>query len=307
MKKVLILLMALTLSIAGMTGCAGNPNSAKNGETPDNLILAIMMSESGEAEVADIYDDLRQHLEEQVGIPVEIYEVGSYEAGIEALRTGKADMNMFSAFSYYLAKQRADVEPLVGVTLGNDSDASGNTVIITKADSDINTVEDLRGKSFAFVDPASTSGHIAPKYFLINEFGVTVDQLESEIFSQTAFAGGHDSSAIGVINGQYDAGACVRLILNRLEDAGIIAPDDYKIVAETALEGMGSAVAVRKALPNEIKEKLSAAFLSYDNTDFFVGMFSTPEADFCEVDQAALDSIEKVAKDLNLSEEQLLQ
>lgn len=298
-KRILAAVMILTLAIGCMlSGC-------KSKEKVDKLVIAVMTSESNDGSVSNVYADLGKCIEEKTGIPVEVYEVGSYEAGIEALRTGKADMNLFSAFSYYLAKQRADIEPLVSMSLGGNSD-SGNTVIITQADSDINSVEDLRGHSFAFVDPASTSGHIAPKYFLMQEFGVTASELETDIFSQVSFAGGHDSVAIGVANGQYEAGACVKMLLDMLIQSGMVTEDQFKIIAETSLEGNSSAMVIRSAIQDDVKQGVKEALLEYDNSEFFQSFMNSPDARFCEVDQEGLDSIEEVAIALDLSEEELL-
>lgn len=301
MKTKFIALVMTMLLIMGCTlsGCG-------NSKETDKIVIAVMASESSNNTETSPYEDLGNYLEEKLGIEVEVYEIGSYEAGIEALRTGKADMNLFSAFSYYLANQRADIEPLVSVSLGEGSDI-GNTLIITQADSEINSIADLEGHSFAFVDPASTSGHIAPKYYLMQEFGVTAAELESDIFSQVSFAGGHDTSLIGVANGQYEAGACVKMVLNMMVEAGMVEESAIKVLGETSLEGNASAMVIRSEIPDELKEDIKEALLEYDNPEFFAAVLSTSDARFCEVDEEGLARIEDVAVALDLSEEQLLQ
>lgn len=299
-KKLLSSILAIVAFASLLTGCQKQNNM-------DKLVIAVMTSESGDVSASNPYDELGVYLNEKLGIPVEIYEVGSYEAGIEAMRTGKADMDLFSSFSYYVAKQRAKIEPLVSVTMGEETDGIANTVIITQADSEMNTVEDLKGHSFAFVDPASTSGHIAPKYFLMQQFGVKASELETDIFSQVSFAGGHDSVIMGVVNGQYQAGACVKMLLNKLEEAGMVTPEQYKIIGETSLEGSSSTMAIRSEIPEDLKADIKEALLAYDNSQFFKNFLNAESARFCEVDQKGLDSIEAVAVALDLSEEQLLQ
>lgn len=301
MKKQLRIIFVLfgLLSIFMISGCSKEKKE-------DKLVMAIMSSESSDETETTWFDDLSNYIEEKVGIPLEIYEVGSYEAGIEALRTGKADINLFSAFSYYLANQRADIEPIASVTVEGLSDL-GNSLIVTRADSDISTIQDLKGRSFAFVDPASTSGHIAPKYFLTKEFDVSVQELERDIFSQIAFAGGHDSSIIGVINGQYDAGSCVKLLVSRLTDAGIINEKDFKVIAETSLEGGNAALVIRKEISDTLKKQLAEAFISYDNPSFFKSFLNSEDVRFCEVDYDGLKSIEDVITTLELDAELLMQ
>lgn len=303
-RKVLSVLLACVVTVSaavGATGCG-----TKEGDN-DRLVIAVMTAESGDTSGADIYQDLGDYLEEETGLDVEIYEVASYEAGIEALRTGKADMNLFSSFSYYLADQRADIDPLVSVDMGEDA-GSGDTVIITQADSDIDSVKDLKGHTFAFVDPASTSGHIVPKYFLMNEFDLdNADDLEKDIFSQVSFAGGHDTVATGVINGQYDAGACVKMVLEMLSDAGMFSSDQYKVIAETSLEGNTSIMAIRSEIDQDTKDMVKEALLKYDNPDFFQSFLNAPGAKFVEPNEEGIAMIQDVAKKLGLDEETLLQ
>ena len=126
-KRVLSMILAMSIAAAaviGGTGC-GKQNGAEDGKT-EKLVVAVLSSESSDGSSASVYDDLGAHIEEETGIPVEVYEVGSYEAGIEALRTGKADMNLFSSFSYYLADKRAELSPI-------STDASGSISALLSA------------------------------------------------------------------------------------------------------------------------------------------------------------------------------
>src|SRR5258708_17935699 len=74
--------------------------------------------------------------------------------------------------------------------------------IVVRADSGINSIEQLRGKKFAFVDPASASGFLFPNALLA---GMGLDY--KTFFSDTIFAGGHDKVIIAVYNKQADGGA----------------------------------------------------------------------------------------------------
>ena len=69
--------------------------------------------------------------------------------------------------------------------------------IIARKDSGIKTVNDLKGKTFAFVDPTSTSGHLFPKAGLI-KLGIDPDT----DFGRVIFTGSHDANALAVANKQ---------------------------------------------------------------------------------------------------------
>lgn len=123
----------------------------------------------------------------------------SYIAVAEALGTRKADFAAFTTFAYILAKdiKKFDVEAVFTVVRGKD-EMTYKGQIITRSDSKINSIEDLKGKKMAFTDPASTSGFILPSQLLKSK-GIQL--------GDTVFGGKHDSVVTMVYQGQVDAGA----------------------------------------------------------------------------------------------------
>lgn len=112
-------------------------------------------------------------------------------------------------FAYVLAVQEAQAEALA-INVGLEADATTfnpdapthyYSTIFTKKGSGITTLEDLKGKDFTFVDPASTSGHLAPKTLLIK------NNINPDTDMKTVFAGSHPSSVLAVWNDQAPAGA----------------------------------------------------------------------------------------------------
>ena len=139
-------------------------------------------------------------MEEQLGIPVELFTGTNYSAVIEAMRAERVEGMLVGPFAYVLAVQEAQAEALA-INVGLEGDATTYnpdtpthyySVIFTKKGSGIVTLEDLRGKDFTFVDPASTSGHLAPKTLLIQN-GINPDT-----DMKTVFAGSHPSSVMDV-------------------------------------------------------------------------------------------------------------
>lgn len=123
----------------------------------------------------------------------------SYIAVVEAFGTKKADFAAFNTFSYILAKdiKKYDVEAALTV-VREGGEKTYKAQIITRADSGINSIDDLKGKKFAFSDPSSTSGYFLPAK-LFKDKGIEL--------GDTVFAQKHDNVVTMVYQKQVDAGA----------------------------------------------------------------------------------------------------
>ncbi len=144
-------------------------------------------------------------------------EVGtSYAVSIEAMGAGKAHAGFLATFAAILAREKYGIEPALASTRAytsggeNDPDkalAGQQTSFykgqfITRKDSNIKTVADLKGKTFCGVDPTSTSGWIIPS---INLKGNGIDP--DKDLKAVTFAGSHPNVVIAVYKGDCDAGA----------------------------------------------------------------------------------------------------
>ncbi len=134
-----------------------------------------------------------------LGVPVEAFVSTSFAAAIEAMCAGRADIGALNPASYVLAHDKCGVE--VAVISVRFRLPYYRAQISVRADANINKIEDLKGKRFAFVDPASTSGYIYPAAML-KKLGYDPDRF----FSQTVFAGSHPNVILAIYRGQVDAG-----------------------------------------------------------------------------------------------------
>ena len=259
---------------------------------PDTLRLGYFGGDDAD-EVLERVEPHRLYLEETLGMPVEIFTGTSYGAVIEAMRAGRVDGMQVGPFAYVLAVQEARAEAIaVGIscsssqevcTVNPEAQPHYFSVIMTKKGSGVETLEDLRGVDFAFVDPASTSGHLAPKTLLIKG-GIDPD---SEM--NTVFAGSHPSAVIALQNDNVVAAATHENNLLNLINEGQVegcfyldgipnrgtprtaeeiketydACEDGKIVIIAQTDPIPSTpFAVRSDLPETLKDALREAYLA---------------------------------------------
>ena len=204
------------------------------------------------------YEPVREYLSDKLGIPVEIKVTSDYTAAIEAMRSKHIDMAWFGPFSYVIAANVADAEAIVNGVRRSDGKSDYRSIIVVRADSGIETLEDLKGKSFAFVDPTSTSGNLIPRKIL-KENGIDPDK----DFSMTYYAGTHNAIEYAVANKKVDAGADSDNSYDRMVQAGEVDPKLNKIIY-TSEPIPGSPIAVRGDLPAELKKSIQDALVTMD-------------------------------------------
>ncbi|QPJ60957.1 MAG: phosphate/phosphite/phosphonate ABC transporter substrate-binding protein [Candidatus Nitronauta litoralis] len=231
--------------------------SAQAGESlggPDNPVRMLFVP-SGEAQVIlEGGEEIAALLERETGLSIEASVATSYAAVIEAMGAGKGDIGWLPPFSYVLAREKYDVELLYIVAHFGRPFYRGQ--ILVRSDSDIQTLGDLEGKSFAFVDPASTSGHLYPKTLLLKK-GFNPEKF----FKQSRFAGSHNAVVLSVMKGEVDAGATYEGARAAVAKS---FPDVYtklRVIAYTP-QIPNDTICARKGLDKNLKEKIRAGLLT---------------------------------------------
>jgi phosphonate transport system substrate-binding protein len=147
-----------------------------------------------------IYEHIGALIGDKLGCNVQVFVTTNYNAEIEAMRSGKLEAGEFGPLGYVLAHQVAGAE---AVATFADADGKPDTYwasLVTWPGSGINTVADIRGHSFAFSDPASTSGHLFPAY------GLRKAGLDPDRDIRAIYAGSHTSSFEALYNHKVEAG-----------------------------------------------------------------------------------------------------
>lgn len=283
MKK---LIVGLLVGIFLLVGCAGI--GAKD---PKVLRWALIPAGEGALEL-ELFKPIGEYLEKELGIPIEITLSSDYTAVVQAIKFGHADMARFGPFNYVLATTQTGVEALVrGVKKSTGKDAY-YSLIITQRYSDIQTLEDLKGRTFAFVDPASCSGGLVPTTVLIKA-GLDPETGLAERF----YAGSHGAVIMAVKGIKVDAGAIAD---NRLLDAiesGVIKESEL-VVIHRSKPICNSPIAVRSDLSGSLKQRIKEAFLNMPK-DLALN-YGTKCLGYVEAKDEDYDAIREIAETLGL-------
>lgn len=212
------------LAAAGAAGLTIGARPALADKTnPDKIRVALLPDENASTIIQNA-QPLKKYLEEVLKRPVDIIVTTDYSSMIEAMRFGRIEVAYFGPFSYVLAKSKAkEIEPFaVGVERGKPF---YNSIIIANADGPVKSVEDIKGKSFAFGDQASTSSHLAPRTLLAKQ-GLIGDK-----DYKVVHLGKHDAVARAVAAGQVPAGALSEAIYRVLVAEKRVDPAKLREIA----------------------------------------------------------------------------
>ena len=254
------------------------------------LTVGLIPSEDSRAMIANS-QAMMDMLSKALGFAVKPFVAADYNGVIEALRSKRLDVAYLGPFSYVLGATVADIEAFAVAETKKAGRTFYYSQIVAHKDTGIRTVKDLKGKTFAFVDPSSTSGHLFPKAGLMKA-GFNPDK----DFGRVIFSGSHDSSAIAVQNKKVDAAAIADRILDAAVSKGLVKREDLVEVWKS--DPIPESPTVwRKDLPADLKARVQAAFLQVKD----IPWSDQGELNgFHPTNDAAYDVIRDTAKVLNL-------
>ncbi|SDV04889.1 phosphonate transport system substrate-binding protein [Pseudomonas mucidolens] len=230
-------------------------SAATHAAAGDKLRIGLIPSEDSQAMIESSKQVLSR-LETKLGMPVEPFVATDYNGVIEALRAGKLDVAYLGPFSYVLATSVADVEAFAVAVTKKTGQSAYKSLILARKDSGMRELSDLEGRTFAFVDPSSASGHLFPKAGL-EQAGFD----PAKLFSRVIFSGSHDASILAVANQKVDAAAVADRILANAVARGLVKQDDFQVVWSSR-PIPESPMVWRKNLDPALKEKVAAALAS---------------------------------------------
>ena len=188
-------LLRSTLNTAGMLALAAAPALAQQ-----PLLKVTTIPEEAATEQTRKFGPLTKYLERVLATKVEFTPVSDYPAAVEALVNKQVDLVWFGGFTFVQAQLRSGgkVIPIAQ----REEDSQFRSVFITRTDSGIKALTDLKGKQVSFGSQSSTSGHLMPRGFLLQ---AKIDP--DKDFRRVAYSGAHDATIASVVGGRVDAAA----------------------------------------------------------------------------------------------------
>lgn len=201
------------------------------------------------------FEPLGKHLEKELGMKIAFVPVTDYAAVVEALAAGRVDLAWLGGFTFVQARLRTgNAIPIVQ----RQEDEAFTSKFVTGADSGIQGLADLKGRTFVFGSPSSTSGHLMPRYYLMQN-GIHPEK----DFKRIAFSGAHDATAAWVAAGRADAGALNASVWEKLVESGKVDPTKVRVFYTTP-PYYDYNWTVRGDLDPVLVKKLTDAFLKLD-------------------------------------------
>ena len=242
MKNISLVLLSIILQFSSsvVAGYAQSPQ--------DTLKIAIIPHRSNLGN-EQAYSTFFNELVSQTGIRFEWLGSKTYDDVINKLKTGEADIGYVGPFAYVVAQDSFGVKILCR-TISEGKEEFYRSIIVTRKDSGIRRLEDLKGKSFSFTDPKSASGYLFPLAKLI------ASGISQEDFSQVKFLKRHVNSLLAVYKGHVDAGATSITALDKID----INMDELLLLWQSEPIYRGLWIA-RKGLPDGQFTKIQRAML----------------------------------------------
>ncbi len=235
--------------------------------------IGILGGENAQDRMTNL-ECFRAKVEAELGVPTKLFTPADYDGVIQGLLGGTLDFAWLGASAYaktYLTNPEA-VD--VMLTKQNTDGTTGYYSIgFARVDSGIKSMDDAKGKVFAFADPNSTSGYLIPGAELMEKYGKLEDY-----FKEVKMSGGHEQSIVGVANGDYDAAVAWADGVGNWEDgfnsgafrkaadSGLVDMSTIQEIWRSKLIPEGPMV-VRKTLPQDVKDKMYALLDTMWETD----------------------------------------
>lgn len=259
--KNLIVFLLIPLSLTMSCGKKDAPAKKELQFHDGKEIIIGLIPERNIFEQVERYRPLADYLSKRINIRVRITMLSRYGNIIDNFVSERLDGAFFGSFTGAMAIKKLGVEPLARpVRLDGTSTYHG--YIFVRKDSDIKGVKDMKGKSFAFVDKATTAGYIFPAAYF-RENGIRdINKYLGEIY----FTGSHDASIIAVLDRQADIGAAKNTIYEEMVKQNPKIKDELLILAESP-KVPENGLAVRKDLDDGLKKIIKQTLIDMDKDE----------------------------------------
>jgi phosphonate transport system substrate-binding protein len=262
-KKVTRIGLYAALAAGLLVGCGQADEANEGGFVPETLTVQFVPSQSAETLEAKA-KPLEDLLSERLGIPVKVSISTDYNTVVEAMGSKQVDVGFLPPTTYVLAAEQGAAEVILQAQRnGVNDDGSFNddlvdyykSMILVREDSDIQSVEDLKGKRIAWQNVTSSAGYVWPAGYLLD------NDIDPEKDVQGVTVKGHDTAVISLINNDVDAAAVFQDARNNVvNDLPEIFEQTRVLFFTEAIPN--DTIAVRPDMSPEWKEKIADAFIA---------------------------------------------
>jgi phosphonate transport system substrate-binding protein len=245
MRKIAVLALAIGIALFA---------SSLSAQPIKELRVSAIPDENPQ-EMLRIYTPFADYLTKEIGIPVKFTPVVDYAATVEGLAANRLEMVWYGGLtSVQAAKQAKGARRIIM----RKEDAEFKSHFVTRTDTGIKSLADLKTKTFSFGSVSSTSGHLMPRYFLLKN-GINPEK----DFSKFSFSGAHDATVAWVESSRVDAGALNFLVWDKLVETKKVDTNKVKIFWTTPAY-VDYVWTVRAGVDKATVDKISKAFLKLD-------------------------------------------
>ena len=291
------ILISVCLCLAVMTtSCRKTETTPKEETKYDKTILIGLIPEQNIFEQIKRYEPLASYLSKKIKMNIKLKSLTRYGNIIDNFVSAGMDGAFFGSFTYTLAHAKLGVEVLTRpVSIEGTSTYHG--LIFVRKDSGIKTARDMKMKTFAFVDKATTAGYIFPLvYFKKHNIKNYKIYLKERYFTGT-----HEHAVYDVLNKKADIGAAKNTVFYRLANV------DSRILNELVILAFSrdvpeNGLAIRKDLGNSVKNKLKTALLDMHNDTAGKEVLKNFKAQkFIETTEDDYSNVYKYTKEIKLN------
>ena len=303
MRRLLAGLLALLLPILLLSACGPAPHRVDltadlNAELPGapppepGVYYFGFDRRLEPAEDVRIYVPFLRYLERATGYRFQLKPSPRTGSVVDELGNGSVQFAAIGALSYVEAHKRFGVKALVEARTP-EGNAQYRGLIVTRPDSRIRSLGDLRGSSFAFGNPTSTQGNLIPRVML-QWAGIALTDLGSFQYHTS-----HVETANAVMSGRFDAGAIQDTLGGELARQGLL-----RIVAQSD-PFPSSTISASPAVPDNVLKTVTKALLDFAPTGRdAAGLYHLEQSEmplgFLPVDVEALARVERLAEEVGL-------
>lgn len=306
--KVLFVLVAAFSLIPALSGC-DQDKGAKKISLAETVSREDMQREYGGTEslrvaVAaiispqasfDAYNDLLRYLGTKLNIPLTLVQRKTYKEINELIGEGAIDLAFVCTGAYVAEGKERNMELLAAPVVQGES--VYYSYIIASRKSDIDRVEDLQGKRFAFTDPLSNSGFLAPQFMFVGK-NLELDRF----FSETIFTHSHDRSIEAVAKGLVDGASVDSLVYDSLAETEPDLISRVRIIEKSPQFGIPPVVVAEKLDP-EIKHDIQAILLGMHEDQEGKAILKRLRIDkFIIIDDSLYDEVREIYRTMQYGE-----